>query len=153
MAAENLAGIFSSGVLSARIAELRGLQPLGMLAAVLRRRVIPVLTIVALQCDDFSHDIYRGSRRSSLRLPCANPAEPSPQLFDDLGDRAGSYRVSAFANREAQTLLQSHRRNQRDLARDIVARHHHLHSGRQLHIPRHVRGPEIKLGTIPGKEW
>jgi hypothetical protein len=56
MAAETLAGIFSlpllnlfmAGVLSARIAELRGLQPLGMLAAVLRRRVITVLTIVAL---------------------------------------------------------------------------------------------------------
>ena len=77
MAAETLAGIFDSGllhffvagVLPARIAELRGLQPLGMLAAVLRRRVIPVLTIVALQCDDFSHGVYRCPRRPSLRLP------------------------------------------------------------------------------------
>ena len=71
MAAKTLAGIFRSvllnlfmpGVLSARIAELRSLQPLGMLAAVLRRRVIPVLTIVALQCDDFSHGVYWRPRR------------------------------------------------------------------------------------------
>jgi hypothetical protein len=46
-------------MLSARIAELRRLQPLGMLAAILRRGVIPVFAIVALQCDDFSHSIYR----------------------------------------------------------------------------------------------
>src|SRR5271156_5425585 len=84
--------------------------------------------------------------------PRANPAEPSPRLFDDLGDRAGSYRVSAFANLEAQTLLEGYRRDQRDLARYIVARHHHLHSIRQLHIARDVRSPEIKLWTIPGKE-
>jgi hypothetical protein len=37
-----------AGVFSARIAEFRRFQPLGMLAAVLGRRVIPVLTIVAL---------------------------------------------------------------------------------------------------------
>jgi hypothetical protein len=37
-----------TGVLSACIAELGSLQPLRMLAAVLGRRVIPVLTIVAL---------------------------------------------------------------------------------------------------------
>jgi hypothetical protein len=46
-------------VLSARIAELRRFQPLGMFAAILRRGVIPVFAIVALQCDDFSHSVYR----------------------------------------------------------------------------------------------
>jgi hypothetical protein len=39
---------FMSGVLPARIAEFRRFQPLGMLAAVLGGRVVPVLTIVAL---------------------------------------------------------------------------------------------------------
>ena len=56
-----LLNFLMAGVLPARIAELRGLQPLGMLAAVLRRRVIPVLTIVALQCDDFSHGRCTGA--------------------------------------------------------------------------------------------
>jgi hypothetical protein len=42
-------------MLPARIAELRRFQPLGMLAAVLGRRVVAVLTIVALQRNDFSH--------------------------------------------------------------------------------------------------
>ena len=56
MAAENLAGTFDSdllhffvaGVFPARIAELLGLQPVVMLLPVLRGRVVPVLTIVAL---------------------------------------------------------------------------------------------------------
>jgi hypothetical protein len=37
-----------SGMLPASIAELGSLQPLGVLPAVLGRRVVPVLTIVAL---------------------------------------------------------------------------------------------------------
>jgi hypothetical protein len=36
------------GMLSARIAEFRRFQPLGMLAAVFGRRIVPVFTIVAL---------------------------------------------------------------------------------------------------------
>jgi hypothetical protein len=39
---------FVPGMLSACIAEFRRFQPLGMLAAVLGGRVVPVLTIVAL---------------------------------------------------------------------------------------------------------
>jgi hypothetical protein len=35
-------------MLSARIAEFRRFQPLGMLAAVFGRRIVPVFTIVAL---------------------------------------------------------------------------------------------------------
>jgi hypothetical protein len=37
-----------AGVLSACIAEFRRFQPLGVLAAVLGRRVVPVFAIVAL---------------------------------------------------------------------------------------------------------
>jgi hypothetical protein len=43
------------GVLPARIAELFGLHPVGMLLLILRRRIIPIFAIVALQRDDFSH--------------------------------------------------------------------------------------------------
>jgi hypothetical protein len=46
------------GVLPARVAELFGLHPVGMLFLVFRRRVIPILTIVALQRDDFSHGCF-----------------------------------------------------------------------------------------------
>jgi hypothetical protein len=81
MAAETRAGIFHSGllnflvagVLPACIAELRRFQPLGVLPAVLGRRVVPVLTIVALQCDDFSHVVYLWPRRLSLLQKGANP--------------------------------------------------------------------------------
>lgn len=43
------------GVLPARVAELRSLQPLGMLLLVLGGRVVPVFALGALQCDDLSH--------------------------------------------------------------------------------------------------
>jgi hypothetical protein len=46
-------------VLSARIAELRRFEPLGMLTAIFRRGIVSVFAIVALQCDDFSHSVYR----------------------------------------------------------------------------------------------
>jgi hypothetical protein len=42
---------------AARIAELLRLYPLGMLLLILRSRVVAVLAIPALQCDDFSHDL------------------------------------------------------------------------------------------------
>src|SRR5882762_3871293 len=73
-------------------------------------------------------------------------------LFHDLRDGAGADGVAAFANREAQAFLQGNRRDQRYFAAHVVARHHHLHSGRQLHVPGHVRGAEIKLRTVPRKE-
>src|SRR6202795_2994736 len=73
-------------------------------------------------------------------------------LLDDLRDGAGADGVAAFANREAQALLQSDPRDQRCFAARVVARHHHLRSGWQLHVAGHVRGAEVKLRTIAGKE-
>src|ERR1700676_200038 len=75
-----------------------------------------------------------------------------PKLLDDFGDRAGADGVAAFANRETQPLLERYRRNQGHFAADVVARHDHFHAGRQLHIASDVRGAEIKLRTIAGKE-
>src|SRR3974390_104741 len=49
-------------------------------------------------------------------------------LLDNLRYRARADRVPAFANREPHALLQSRR---------------------QLHIPRHVRRPEVKLRPVP----
>ena len=42
-------------MLPARIAELRHLQTPGRRLLVLRRRVVPVLALRALQCNDFAH--------------------------------------------------------------------------------------------------
>src|SRR3984893_1393787 len=77
----------------------------------------------------------------------------SHKLFDDLRDRACAHGVAAFANREAQALFESYGSNQCDFAADIVARHHHLHACRQLHVAGYVRGTEVKLRTITREKW
>jgi hypothetical protein len=45
-------------VVPARRAELFQLQPVLILLLVLRRRVVAILTIAALQCDDFTHGFW-----------------------------------------------------------------------------------------------
>src|SRR4029077_17226833 len=90
-----------SRVFPARIAKLLGFQTLGMLLLILRRRVIPVLAITALQSNDFPHDLIPSSNLSSA----AALAETA--LLNNLGDGAGADGVAAFANRESQPLLQS----------------------------------------------
>src|SRR6266851_3377875 len=70
-------------------------------------------------------------------------------LFHYFRDGAGANGVAAFANRKPQALLQRHRRDQLHFAAHVVSRHHHLHPLRQLHIPRHVRRPKVKLRPVP----
>jgi hypothetical protein len=57
------------GVLSARIAKLLRLDTFGMLLFVLRRRIVAMFAIAALQRDDFSHDLipFSNSRASVLQ--------------------------------------------------------------------------------------
>jgi hypothetical protein len=43
---------------AARVAKLLRFHPLGMLLLVLRRRVIAVLAIAALQRNDFAHGLF-----------------------------------------------------------------------------------------------
>src|SRR3984885_1800831 len=94
-----------------------------------------------------------GSPRLSLLRARQEKLSPSAQdLLDDLADRTRAHGPAAFANREAQALLHGNRRVQRDLKRDVIARHHHLGAFRQLRRSGHVRGPEIKLGTIAVEE-
>jgi hypothetical protein len=45
------------GMLPARIAKLLRFYALGVLLLILRRRVVAVFAIAALQRDDFSHDL------------------------------------------------------------------------------------------------
>src|SRR6266498_2053099 len=70
-------------------------------------------------------------------------------LFQDLRDHTGPHRSAAFPNGQAQLLLHCNRRDQLDRHLRVVPRHHHLHPRRQLHRPRHVRRPQIKLRPIP----
>src|SRR6266446_887999 len=123
------------GMFSTRIAKFLCLHPVGMLLFVLGGRVIPVLTIVALQGNDFAHSagLFMG-------------------LLDVFGDGSRAHGVAAFADGEAQPAFQRHRRDQRNLRRYVVSRHDHLHSRRQLHVPGHVRGPKIKLRPVPAEK-
>src|ERR1700733_12505207 len=75
-----------------------------------------------------------------------------PRLLDDLADGTGADGPAAFADSEAQTLLHGHRRVQRDLQLDVVARHHHLRAFRQLRRARHVRRAEVELRTVAVEE-
>src|SRR5207244_8198159 len=57
-------------------------------------------------------------------------------------------RPPPLADREADALVHRDRRDQLDPHLDVVPRHHHLHPRRQLHIPRHVRRPEVELRPV-----
>src|SRR5207302_10446407 len=70
-------------------------------------------------------------------------------LLQDLGDHAGAHRAAAFADPDPQLLLHRNRRDQLDRHLRVVPRHHHLPPRRQLHRPRHVRRPQVKLRPIP----
>src|ERR1700688_2375300 len=76
----------------------------------------------------------------------------SHKLFDDLRDRACAHGVAAFANGEAQTLFESYWGDECDFAADVVAGHHHLDAGRQLHVAGDVRGAEVKLRTVASEK-
>src|SRR3989475_4568759 len=74
------------------------------------------------------------------------------ELLHHLGDGAGAHRPPAFPDRKPQPLFQRHRGDQRNLHRDVVPRHHHLHPIRQLDVPRHVRRPKVELRPVPREE-
>src|SRR5207245_10125324 len=104
-------------------AVLPPLRPLGVLAPVLRREVVPALAHRA-----FHDDVLPRHR---------------PSLLQDLRDHAGAHRAAALATREPQLLLHRDRRDQIDRHLRVVPRHHHLHPRRQLHRPRHLPPPPI----------
>ena len=66
-----LLGFLVRRVLAAAIAELRELKPAGGRLLVLRRRVITLLTDGALQCHDFTHNLYYPFKPAILPNPSA----------------------------------------------------------------------------------
>src|SRR3989454_5466847 len=81
-----------------------------------------------------------------MRMRCAI------ELLHPLGDGAGAHRPPAFPDRKPQPLFQRHRRDQRNLHRDVVPRHHQLHPVWQLDVARHVRRPKVELRPVPREE-
>src|SRR5216684_7058446 len=75
-----------------------------------------------------------------------------PPLFQYLRYSSRSYGPSAFTNREPQSFVHGHRRDQLHHQSHVVARHHHLAALGQLSNTRHVRRPEIKLCTVALEE-
>src|SRR5712691_3496400 len=73
-------------------------------------------------------------------------------LFHDLTNRAGADGAAAFANGEAQAFLHRYRRDQLDVHFHVVARHHHLHSRRQMRHSRHIRRSEVELRPVAREE-
>src|SRR5262245_40625269 len=87
--------------------------------------------------------------RLATRFP---PSPQGPRSFDDGGDDPGADVAAALADREAQALLHRDRRDQLDLHRHVVARHHHLGALGQLDRAGHVRGPEEELRPVVREE-
>src|SRR5207249_2762685 len=73
-------------------------------------------------------------------------------LLLDFGGDPGAHRAAALADREAEPFLHGDRRDQLDRHLGVVARHHHLHSRRQLDRPRYVRRAEVELRPVPLEE-
>src|SRR5262245_52197660 len=73
-------------------------------------------------------------------------------LLNNFRDCPGAYRAPSLADREPQALLHRDRRDQLDLHRDVVSRHHHLYPLWQVRHTVHVRRPEVELRPVPGEE-
>src|SRR3984957_6799223 len=74
------------------------------------------------------------------------------RLLNNLRDDACTDGTAAFADGETKLLFHGDGNDQFHFARDIVARHHHLGTRRQLDDAGHVGGPEIELRAIIGEE-
>src|SRR5882672_11010616 len=72
--------------------------------------------------------------------------------FDHFGDDACADGLAALADREAQALLHRDGRDQRHHHLHVVPGHHHLGALRELHRPRHIGRPEVKLRPVVVEE-
>ena len=115
--------LFVRSVTPALSAELLELEAIRSLLLVLCRNVVPVLALGALKRDVVSwHNPSNASPTNFslslvLSLAVFKPHDKLKfvGLLDNLGDRAGAYRPTAFPNRESQSLLHRDRRYQLDL--------------------------------------
>src|SRR6202011_5526448 len=73
-------------------------------------------------------------------------------LLDDLCRYARADRAAALTDGEAHLLFDGDWGDQLDLHGDVVARHHHLGTLRQLDLTGHVRGPHVELRAVALEE-
>src|ERR1035437_3489128 len=144
-------------VAAAAPAELFELQPVRRVLFVLGRYVIAFFALSALQNNVISrHNTplpVVGGRWSALVCSDHCPLSTAHSfLFHDLRHCTGTDRSAAFADSEPESLFHRDRCDQLDLHLDVVARHHHLNSLRQVCDTGYVRCSEIELRTITCKE-
>src|SRR5262245_55446836 len=73
-------------------------------------------------------------------------------LLDDLGDAAGADGAAALTDREPEAVFHRDRRDQLDVHRDVVARHHHLDALGQVGGTGHVGRAEVELRPVAVEE-
>src|SRR5919201_4820354 len=122
-------------VLPAPRAELRDLQTVRIVLAVLRRRVCALAAIRACERDD---------RSSVFRHVCS--------LFDDLRHHARADGTAALADGEAEAVLAGDGSDERDLEIRVVPWDDHLLALGQGHFAGDIGGPDVELRLVPGEE-
>ena len=108
-------GFFVISMLPATPTKLAKFKPVRRGFLVLCRYVIATFAVIALK-----HNVIAWH----MSFPIGNLWS----LLHYFRNRPDAYGTPPFANREPQPLLHRDRRDQLDVHRHVVARHHHLHS-------------------------
>src|SRR5213076_1174982 len=128
------------------------LRPFRVLAPVLGREIVPAFAHGAFHDDVFPRHLSFSVVRHPLSVVHYGQRTTDDVLLQDFGCDSRADGAAAFADRKPQLLLHRDRRDQLDRHLRVVPRHHHLHPRRQLHRPRHIRRPQVKLRPIPLEE-
>src|SRR5258708_3374974 len=141
-------------MLAAKRAEFLEFNPLGSGLLVLGTAIVFSLALSTLKSDNFAHVCSVRAKGGGWwevgggKIFHPPTSYPPPPLFQYPRYCSRPNGPSAFANREPQSFIHGHRCDQFHHQTHIVARHHHLAALGQLRHARHVRRPEIKLGTV-----
>src|SRR3954467_5809853 len=128
----SLSGLAVEGVHPVPAAVLLHLDALTVVLLVLDRDVVAALALLAGQRDLHSLLVLRHDG----------------SLLDDLGDAAGADGAAALTNGEPQALVHGDGLVELHGHGGVVARHHHLGPLRKRDAARHIRRPEVELGTV-----
>src|SRR6056300_1786627 len=93
-------------------------------------------------------NLLNPGKKSPLNAGCYALDVSRLRSVEDFGDDAGTYRSTTLSDRKTQALFHRNRRNQRRHKIDVVTRHHHLNTLRQLNRARYIRRTEVKLRTV-----
>src|SRR5690606_22204350 len=84
---------------------------------------------------------------------CAVNHETLSGLHEDFRNHAGAHCAATLADCKSHLVLQCDGSDEFDLHRDVVTRHHHLHSFGEHAAAGHVRRADVELRTVVGEEW